>query len=65
MFLFKRMFSNLPWMDLPVKLYWVILFATYIVAQVTTFTECNPFYLYWQVFPDPGTTLRSVNARWY
>lgn len=36
------------------KIYWFILFATFVVAQVTTFTECHPFYLYWQVIPDPG-----------
>jgi hypothetical protein len=36
------------------KFYWVILVVTYIVAQVVTFVECQPLYLYWQVVPDPG-----------
>jgi hypothetical protein len=54
MFLYKRMFYALPWMDKPMKIYWFTLFATYVIAQVTTFTECDPFYLYWQVLPDPG-----------
>jgi hypothetical protein len=54
MFLYKRMFHALPWMDKPIAIYWFTLFATFVVAQVTTFTECHPFYLYWQVLPDPG-----------
>ncbi len=59
MMLYKRMFQALIWMDATVKIYWSILFATYIVAQVVTFTDCHPLDLYWQVVPDPG--IRSGN----
>jgi hypothetical protein len=37
------------------RVYWVILFATLVPVQVSCFTECHPFHLYWQVVPDPGT----------
>jgi len=60
MFLYKRMFHALPWMDRPMKIYWFILFATFVVAQVTLFTECHPFYLYWQVLPGPGVCVEAL-----
>lgn len=34
----------------------IVFFATYVATQVTTFSECKPFHLYWQVVPDPGKT---------
>jgi hypothetical protein len=42
-----------------VKFYWTTLFVTFVGAFIVTFTECHPFYLYWQVVPDPGTPLPS------
>ncbi|KAI9684208.1 MAG: hypothetical protein M1829_003478 [Trizodia sp. TS-e1964] len=33
---------------------WTFLALTYIAAQITTFTDCNPFDLYWIVLPPPG-----------
>jgi hypothetical protein len=31
------------------KAYWVIIAATYVVTLVVVFTECQPFYKYWEV----------------
>lgn len=28
--------------------------ATYVIVQIVTFTECDPFNHYWIVLPDPG-----------
>lgn len=36
------------------RAYLAFFFATYVVVQVITFTECNPFDHYWQVLPAPG-----------
>lgn len=36
------------------RVYLAFFFATYVVVQVITFTECNPFDHYWQVLPAPG-----------
>lgn len=33
--------------------YLAFFFATYVVVQVITFTECNPFDHYWIILPDP------------
>lgn len=32
----------------------MVFLGTYVACQVTTFTECRPFRLYWQLLPDPG-----------
>lgn len=37
------------------KFYWITLAVTFVAALIVTFTECDPFKLYWQVVPDPGT----------
>lgn len=52
--LFNRMLAGLPWAERVIKIVWVILGVSYIVAQISCFTDCRPFYLYWQVVPDPG-----------
>jgi hypothetical protein len=52
--LYRRMLHGLPWPNHIMNYYWVFLGVTYVVAQTVTFVECHPFYLYWQVVPDPG-----------
>ncbi|KAK2017316.1 hypothetical protein LZ32DRAFT_665186 [Colletotrichum eremochloae] len=39
--------------------YGIIFFGTYAACQVTTFSECDPFHLYWQVIPDPGSCAKA------
>lgn len=55
------MFKALIWMDVTMKIYWAILFVTYVVAQVVNFTDCRPLQLYWQVVPDPGVCTEALN----
>ncbi|OBT71216.1 hypothetical protein VF21_09879 [Pseudogymnoascus sp. 05NY08] len=42
------------------KFYWITLAVTFVAALVVTFTECDPFKLYWQVVPDPGTCSKGI-----
>jgi len=35
--------------------YLFVFAGSYVAVQIVTFTECDPFYLYWTVSPDPGT----------
>ncbi|RFU24348.1 hypothetical protein B7463_g11990, partial [Scytalidium lignicola] len=60
MCLYKRVLGVLPWAERVMKVYWLILGATYIVIQVVTFTDCRPLHLYWQVVPDPGTCSEAL-----
>lgn len=39
--------------------YLAVFFATYAAIQISTFTECKPIELYWQVVPDPGVCVRA------
>ncbi|KAK1999390.1 hypothetical protein LX36DRAFT_699658 [Colletotrichum falcatum] len=39
--------------------YSAVFFGTYAACQVTTFSECDPFHLYWQVIPDPGSCAKA------
>jgi hypothetical protein len=54
MILYQRILSGFKYANIIMKVYWVILGASYIVIQVVTFTDCRPLKLYWQVVPDPG-----------
>ncbi|KAL1977174.1 hypothetical protein VTN31DRAFT_33 [Thermomyces dupontii] len=52
--LLSRVLASLPIAQRIIQLYWVALFLTIAAVQVTTFIDCRPTYLYWQVEPDPG-----------
>lgn len=39
--------------------YSAVFFATYAAAQIVGFTECDPFHLYWQVVPAPGSCVQA------
>ncbi|KIV90213.1 hypothetical protein PV10_07542 [Exophiala mesophila] len=38
---------------------WAALALSYIAVVLSTFLECRPFRLYWQVDPAPGTCIRA------
>ncbi|KAI5459717.1 hypothetical protein BGZ63DRAFT_360319 [Mariannaea sp. PMI_226] len=56
---YRRLILNLRWEHAVVWSYCIVFAGTYIAIQVTTFSECNPFYLYWQVVPDPGECAKA------
>ena len=39
------------------------LVVTFIAVVVATLAECQPFYKYWQVIPDPGANCRQGHAQ--
>jgi hypothetical protein len=45
MCLYRRLLFGIHWAEIAMKAYWVILAATYVVAQVFVFAECKPFSL--------------------
>ncbi|KAM5343472.1 hypothetical protein ACJ41O_012009 [Fusarium nematophilum] len=56
---YRRLLLNLRYEKIIMISFLVVFFATYIAVQVTTFSECNPFHLYWQVVPDPGSCAKA------
>ncbi|KAL4872099.1 hypothetical protein BDV12DRAFT_6316 [Aspergillus spectabilis] len=55
----ERILTGLPRPEMIVKLYWVILVGSLAAVQGTTFGECRPARLYWQVLPDPGQCVKA------
>ena len=51
---YRRLLLNLRYEKIIMISFLVVFFVTYVAVQVTTFSECKPFHLYWQVVPDPG-----------
>jgi hypothetical protein len=50
----ERVLSGLPEPEMIVKVYWIVLLGSLAAVMGTTFGECRPAHLYWQVLPDPG-----------
>ena len=38
---------------------WVLIGVTYVAVVLSTFLECHPFRLYWQIDPNPGQCVRA------
>jgi hypothetical protein len=51
---YSNLLRSLPWAMIAIKCGWALLAATYVAVVVVTFTECHPFHLYWQIYPNPG-----------
>lgn len=52
--LYRRLHQGLPWEKTILWSFSLVFLGTYVACQVTTFTECRPVRLYWQLLPDPG-----------
>ncbi|KAE8352265.1 hypothetical protein BDV28DRAFT_4813 [Aspergillus coremiiformis] len=50
----QRILCGLRWPERIIKVCWAFLVASFVAVQVTTFTDCSPLRLYWQVMPPPG-----------
>ena len=55
--MYRRLLSNLPHEKVTTYSFLAVFFATYVACQVSTFIECRPIHLYWQVVPDPGMSM--------
>ncbi|CBF71117.1 uncharacterized protein ANIA_06622 [Aspergillus nidulans FGSC A4] len=55
----ERVLSGLPEPEMIVKVYWIVLLGSLAAVMGTTFGECRPAHLYWQVLPDPGDCVKA------
>ncbi|KAH7303764.1 hypothetical protein B0I35DRAFT_364319 [Stachybotrys elegans] len=53
MLLFRRHWYE----DWILRSFYVIFLVTYLLSFVSIFVECQPFKLYWQIYPNPGEWL--------
>ncbi|GJD01291.1 Pth11-like integral membrane protein [Colletotrichum higginsianum IMI 349063] len=56
---YRRLLLNLRFEKVTIWSFCAMFFGTYVACQVTTFSECDPFHLYWQVVPDPGACSKA------
>ncbi|KAK4695472.1 hypothetical protein P7C71_g2286, partial [Lecanoromycetidae sp. Uapishka_2] len=62
---YRGIIHNLPWEKITMRVYLAFFFGAYVVVQVITFTECNPFDHYWQVLPAPvAITVVRLPQNW-
>ncbi|RDW83850.1 uncharacterized protein DSM5745_04176 [Aspergillus mulundensis] len=55
----ERVLTGLPEPEMIVKVYWFVLLGSLTAVMGTTFGECRPAHLYWQVVPDPGDCVKA------
>ncbi|KAL4992843.1 hypothetical protein BDW68DRAFT_172868 [Aspergillus falconensis] len=55
----ERVLTGLPEPEMIVKVYWFVLLGSLAAVMGTTFGECRPAQLYWQVVPDPGDCVKA------
>ncbi|KAE8368942.1 hypothetical protein BDV27DRAFT_27830 [Aspergillus caelatus] len=55
----QRILAGLPWPERIIKACWTLLVASFAAVQITTFVDCRPLHLYWQVMPDPGSCIEA------
>jgi hypothetical protein len=56
---YSRLLMHIYWVKTCVRVTWVVMGASYVAVVLTTFLECRPFRLYWQIRPDPGLCARA------
>jgi hypothetical protein len=57
---YSRIFEiRAKWTTRLIHLTWAAIPLTYIAVILSTFLECHPFSLYWQVDPNPGKCIKA------
>lgn len=47
------------WTTILIHTCWIVIPTTYVAVVLSTFLECHPFRLYWQVDPSPGHCIKA------
>ncbi|KAH0843930.1 hypothetical protein AYO21_08320 [Fonsecaea monophora] len=57
---YSRIFEiRAKWTTRLIRICWIAIPVTYVGVVLATFLECQPFRLYWQVKPNPGTCIKA------
>ncbi|EXJ64164.1 hypothetical protein A1O7_00500 [Cladophialophora yegresii CBS 114405] len=57
---YSRIFEiRARWTTKLIRITWIAIPVTYIIVILSTFLECYPFHLYWQVDPSPGRCVKA------
>ena len=56
---YSHIMQGIKWVAHMIKITWVAIAITFVLVFLSTFLECQPFELYWQVRPDPGSCVKG------
>lgn len=56
---YSHIISGVRWIEHMIRITWIAIGTTFIAVVLTTFLECQPFRLYWQVEPRPGKCVKG------
>ena len=57
---YSRIFEiRAQWTKRLIQIAWIAIPLTYIAVVLSTFLECHPFHLYWQITPKPGKCIKA------
>lgn len=56
---YAHIMDGIRWVAITIKLTWVAIVGTFLAVILATFLECQPFHLYWQVQPNPGSCVKG------
>ncbi|KAL5313082.1 hypothetical protein ACEPPN_019509 [Leptodophora sp. 'Broadleaf-Isolate-01'] len=57
---YRHLVRDLPWEKKTILVYGIVFAVTFFGSIISTFVECKPFRLYWQVLPDPGNCSQAI-----
>lgn len=56
---YSHIMDGIRWVSNTIKFTWVAIVGTFIAVVFATLLECQPFHLYWQISPDPGSCVKG------
>lgn len=56
---YSHIMDGIRWVSYTIKFTWGAIVGTFVAVVFATLLECQPFHLYWQVSPDPGSCVKG------
>ena len=56
---YSKITSGIRYIAITIKVAWVSWITSLVAILLATFLECHPFYLYWQLDPNPGHCVKA------
>ncbi|KAL2060559.1 hypothetical protein VTL71DRAFT_9200 [Oculimacula yallundae] len=57
---YRHLVRDMQWGKVTMIVFGAIFAVTFSASIISTFVECRPFHLYWQVVPDPGNCSQAI-----
>ncbi|CZT13029.1 uncharacterized protein RAG0_16640 [Rhynchosporium agropyri] len=57
---YRHLVRDMSWGSVTMNVFGCMFALTFSASMISTFVECRPFHLYWQVIPDPGNCSQAI-----